>query len=267
MVVLKTGEFFGKINNFFHDENFTLSVTEYDQDDQLASEKHYHFHPNIFFILRGGVLEKCRGSCSENQTGSISFYHAGEPHQNIRELFPLKSINIEVEDSFLSKYDFTVNRLEESISINPDMKFLMLQIYREIEESDSLTPISIKMAFLSLLTKSEELTSYNQWPSWMKHIDELLHECWNETLSLEDLSRITGVHPVTISKHFSKYLGCTLGQYMRKLKVERSLSLIKRNIPLTSIAFQCGFADQSHFIRNFKQYTGLLPLEYRKIVG
>ncbi|MEW6737177.1 MAG: helix-turn-helix domain-containing protein [Acidobacteriota bacterium] len=34
---------------------------------------------------------------------------------------------------------------------------------------------------------------------------------------------------------------------------------------LTEIALHCGFADQSHFTRNFKEITGFLPKEFRKI--
>lgn len=267
MVVLKPGEFFGHIDSIFQEENFTLSVTDYDQDDLVASEKHYHLQPNIFFILRGGVLEKCSGFWSENQTGSISFYHAGEVHQNIRKSFPLKSINVEVEESFMATHGFDESKIEAAILTNPDTKFLMLEIFREINENDSLTPISIKMLLLGLFAKYQELKSYRQWPVWIKKIVELLNESWNETPSLEDLSKSVDVHPITISKHFSNYSGCTLGQYMRKLKIEKSLSLIKSNKPLTRVAFECGFADQSHFIRNFKLYTGYLPQEYRKIVG
>jgi AraC family transcriptional regulator len=36
---------------------------------------------------------------------------------------------------------------------------------------------------------------------------------------------------------------------------------------LTEIAFECGFADQSHFIRSFKNYYEVTPSEYRKLIG
>ncbi|WP_446725123.1 helix-turn-helix domain-containing protein [Mucilaginibacter sp. SJ] len=53
---------------------------------------------------------------------------------------------------------------------------------------------------------------------------------------------------------------------VRTLRVERSLSLMKHeNISLTEIAYSSNFSDQSHFIRNFKHCTALLPKQYRKL--
>jgi AraC family transcriptional regulator len=53
---------------------------------------------------------------------------------------------------------------------------------------------------------------------------------------------------------------------MRRLKIEKSLYLLKdSSFSLTEIAAECGFSDQSHFIRTFKQLTGFLPNSYKKI--
>ena len=35
-----------------------------------------------------------------------------------------------------------------------------------------------------------------------------------------------------------------------------------RESSLTSIAYDCGYFDQSHFIREFKSFTGIAPSEY-----
>ena len=53
---------------------------------------------------------------------------------------------------------------------------------------------------------------------------------------------------------------------MRKLKVEKALTLIKNtSSDLTEVALTCGFADQSHFIRTFKQVIGFLPRQFQKL--
>ena len=103
-------------------------------------------------------------------------------------------------------------------------------------------------------------------PFWVKSLNELLNDCWNENPNLQDLSQILNLNPITISKHFPKYFGCTLGEYMRRIKINRSLSLIQsKNTNLTEISFQCGFSDQSHFIRTFKNQTGFLPKQFQKL--
>jgi AraC family transcriptional regulator len=51
------------------------------------------------------------------------------------------------------------------------------------------------------------------------------------------------------------------------MRIEKSLSLLPdKNLSLTEIAFDCGFADQSHFLRCFKQITGNTPSAYRKLL-
>jgi AraC family transcriptional regulator len=103
-------------------------------------------------------------------------------------------------------------------------------------------------------------------PNLLDKIVELLNDNWNSEISLSDLAFVANVHPKTISKHFPRYFNCTLGEYRRIIKVDKSLSLIKTsNLSLTEIAYECGFYDQSHFTATFKYMTGFRPKEFQKI--
>jgi AraC family transcriptional regulator len=122
------------------------------------------------------------------------------------------------------------------------------------------------MLLLNLIHANPETDAKNSSPGWTKTVAEITRDKWNEPLTLKDLSEAAGVHPITISKHFPKYFSCTFGEYMRRLKIEKSLYFLKvSRFSLTEIAFECGFSDQSHFIRTFKQMTGFLPNKYKKI--
>jgi AraC family transcriptional regulator len=115
------------------------------------------------------------------------------------------------------------------------------------------------------VNSSNKINNQNK-PQWVSLLQEILNDRWNEQLTLNELCTLTQVHPVTISKNFTKYFTCTLGEYMRKLKIDRSIRLIKnQNLSLTDIAFECGFADQSHFIRTFKELTGWLPKKFQQL--
>lgn len=94
----------------------------------------------------------------------------------------------------------------------------------------------------------------------------MLNDRWNESPSLKDLSTALGIHPVTIPKLFPKYFSCPFGEYLRRLKIEKSLQMIKKSsASLTEIAYECRFYDQSHFTRVFKNLTGFSPLAYAKL--
>jgi AraC-like DNA-binding protein len=161
---------------------------------------------------------------------------------------------------------FALNSYIDAVESTPDAKFLMLKIYQELIANDKLTITSIHMLVAGFLEKAKYWQIETKSPAWIKTVHSLLHDRWNETLNLDDLSAATGVHPGTISYYFPKYFSCTLGHYLRKLKIDRALTFIKSSEKsLTEVAYECGFYDQSHFIRTFKTYTGWLPTQYHKL--
>jgi AraC-like DNA-binding protein len=59
-----------------------------------------------------------------------------------------------------------------------------------------------------------------------------------------------------------------LGEYYRRRRLEAGRArLANPDLPLSRVAFEVGFADQSHFTRTFKQYTGMSPGQYRTFLG
>lgn len=141
----------------------------------------------------------------------------------------------------------------------------MVKVYRELIAADDLALPSIQMLLLEFLKRSEKWRYEQNIPEWMRKIHALMNDRWTETLTLHDLAMAAGVHPVTVSHYFPQYFACTIGAYLRKLKVERALQLLKSGCTLTETAYSCGFFDQSHFIRIFKELTGYLPAQYQKI--
>jgi AraC family transcriptional regulator len=231
-----------------------------------AAARHYHESSHVNFVLYGGVTDRRKNRETERLSGELMFFHAGEPHATIIESFPTKSINLVIEHEFLQANLATESSINSAVERNPQAKFLMLKIYRELISADVFSDSAIKMLLLNLIHANPETDSRKTSPGWIKTVAELTRDKWNESLALKDLSEAAGVHPITISKHFPKYFSCTFGEYMRRLKIEKSLYFLKAStFSLTEIAAECGFSDQSHFIRTFKQFTGYLPGNYKKI--
>ena len=134
---------------------------------------------------------------------------------------------------------------------------------------DFVSTIEIETLFLKATDQMISKSGNQQLrlPAWTKKINEILYNSDPEKITLDYLSTELNIHPVHISRDFSKHFNCSLGCYLRKIKVEKALSLLSnKDLSLTSIAFDCGFADQSHFLRCFKNITGFKPSEYRKII-
>ncbi|GAB5555263.1 MAG: hypothetical protein Sapg2KO_48540 [Saprospiraceae bacterium] len=264
MEVLKKGEYTGDIVSRLSLDGNIITNTHYSTE---KNNPHWHAHENfhISFVFQGGKAETSRSTTYGKKTGTIFAYHAGEKHRWISNEGVSKSANIEIGSSFLKRYSLSECEIKESLYTNVDTKAIILKIQSEMMFKGTDSTNSIQSLLLELVSGSSEVKKRVR-PQWIKDLTVLLHDNWNDQITLKEMSEIVGVHPVTISKYFRNYFSCTLGEYQRKLKIEQSIELIKHSDQsLSEIAFFCGFADQSHFIRNFKKMTGFLPKHFQKL--
>ena len=70
-----------------------------------------------------------------------------------------------------------------------------------------------------------------------------------------------GFSEAYFSKFFKKIAGMTFSQYLNRVKVEEAVRLLRENkgLPVTEIAFRCGFNTIRNFNRIFKEVTGCTP--------
>ena len=259
------GKYLGSTSNELDFEGNLLAVTRY--EDCIDSDWHYHEKSVFPVVLNGSCLENRKQSKHEWKPGDVRFYEKGVVHRNCYHQEHSRNFNLELNDKWLEKYDVGLSGDPDNNVLGPaDIKFLFIQLYREFLNQDSASQASLNSILLHIMGhKSHEITS-NKTPPWVSRIREFLHDNWSTNLALKEMSGIIGIHPITISKNFTRYFGCTLGEYMRKIRIEKAISMIRStNLTLTDIAFTCGFADQSHFIRWFKKFTGTVPLQYRKM--
>ena len=103
-------------------------------------------------------------------------------------------------------------------------------------------------------------------PGWVRELKEIIQDQVDASLNLTELSKSLNINPSYLSREFSKHFNnLSFGEYTRKLRIERSMELIKSNThSLTEIAYLTGFSDQSHFTRIFKQHTGKNPSAFKK---
>jgi AraC family transcriptional regulator len=263
MLMLEKGTYLGRVLDLSEADGILAGATSYYPGDG-TEVMHYHENPHLSFMLRGGGVIKLKSAEFERLSGQLMFFHAGEAHQCISKLFPARNVNLEIESAFLRDNRITEATISASLLKNPNAKFIMLKVYKELLAADDFSGSSIKMLLLNLICAARRVEK--DAPHWVGMIRELMNDRWNEPLALRDLAVAAGVHPVTVSKFFPKYFSCTFGEYMRRLKIEKSLRMIKSEPrSLTEVAYECGFYDQSHFTRTFKNLTGFLPNSYAKL--
>ncbi|HSP89131.1 MAG TPA: AraC family transcriptional regulator [Ignavibacteriaceae bacterium] len=87
--------------------------------------------------------------------------------------------------------------------------------------------------------------------------------------SLKEISGIVGYSQKHSIKIFKDHVGVTPKEFLKIIRFQKAIAEIdqKRNINWASLASDCGFYDQSHFIADFKTFSGFTPVEYVKLKG
>ncbi len=81
--------------------------------------------------------------------------------------------------------------------------------------------------------------------------------------NIADIASRYGISSRYLQKLFLEHVGVTPKLYNKINRFRHSLRHIGTNQnSLTSVAYQAGYADQSHFIRDFKSFAGITPSEY-----
>jgi len=264
---LKTGEFYGQTKEIIRLGGITLTDTEYTHD---KVDWHYHENAYFTFILEGQVLEGNKKETYHCGSGSLLFHNWQDAHYNIKPPGYTRGFHIEMDREWFNTLDIKLDKGQGSMQLrNPKLKFLMYKLFKETKNQDvtgSLGIQTILLQSLSLMLQGQETLSRSV-PLWVSKIKSILHDTASQNWTLQALAQTLDIHPVHLSRDFSKYFNCTLSDYIRSIKIERSLALMpNKNLSLTDIAFQCGFADQSHFIRCFKALNTITPFHFRKLL-
>lgn len=124
--------------------------------------------------------------------------------------------------------------------------------------------LTLILAKLYPLTKPI-LTEVSQEEDLIRRALTRIHETFQEDLPQEDLARELGVTHWYLSHLFNAHLKMGYRTYVNALRVEQARRmLLTTGLPVTDIAYRCGFNSQSSFNRAFRNWFHTTPREMRE---
>ena len=82
---------------------------------------------------------------------------------------------------------------------------------------------------------------------------------------LDDLAKVAGMSKLRFLRSFIRTIGITPHSFITERRLQRARLLLNRtDAPIASIAYECGFAHQSHLGALLNSQVGLTPVRYRK---
>lgn len=245
-------------------------LTETFHEPRLILPRHDHECANINFTLDGSFRETVGNRPQECETGSLLVKPPGEAHGNkygrqgahclIIELTPPRLDDIR---AFTNLFDTPAHVKGGTLSL------IMRRIYDELRGQARGFELVIEGLILEMLGQTFRQNNPRDCPTpprWLTHAQELIHQHFAEKLSLRVLADAVQIHPSHLARTFRKYHRCSVGAYVRRLRIEYAAQeILKSASSLTDISLAAGFSDQSHFTHEFKRQLRTTPAEYKKL--
>lgn len=266
MEQLHKGTFFGNTGRAITLNGLTLTETDYVHSHV---DWHYHELPYFTYLLQGQLLEVNQRQSYQCVAGDLLFHNWHDAHYNRKPGGLARGFHVEIDGKWLQQFDISLDQCSGSFQLSdPELMIRMARLYRASFYDQADLPLALETALIGLLEGMSEVeaSGCKQKPAWVGKVKALIHDQYASALSLQMIAREGGVHPVHMCRDFSRYFHCTPSAYIRKVRIERSLPLLHdQSLRLSDIAYDCGFADQSHFIRAFRAQMGCSPGQYRRV--
>jgi len=227
---------------------------------------HAHELPLFCAVLEGGYEEHHQGKTRHCTSSTMLFHAAGEEHLERFDDAGGRSLIIEAAPSWFEKVCEDLPICMRTVAVDGGLARLAgSRLYEEFLAGDAVSPLVIEGLLLQLTADFFRILDREpRAPRWLALVTELLEARYREAFSLSAIGREVGAHPVHVAQVFRRFHGCTIGEYVRRMRVDFACrELAATDAPLAQIAAESGFADQSHFARTFRSVTGMSPSRYR----
>jgi len=99
----------------------------------------------------------------------------------------------------------------------------------------------------------------------IKKVYEYIHENFNRKISLNEISELVNMSPVSFNRFIKKRTGKTFIEYTNDTRISYATRwLIETDLSISEISYKCGFNNIANFNRVFKKVKNITPSEFRE---
>ena len=107
-----------------------------------------------------------------------------------------------------------------------------------------------------------------EWHPAVARALELLHRA-PALPTITEVTREVGVSSRRLIQLFREQVGLTPKRYCRVLRFQQVIRAThrRREVRWADVAYDCGYADQAHLTREFREFSGFTPTQYLRLRG
>jgi AraC family transcriptional regulator len=233
----------------------------------MRQERHRHDSACLSFVASGRYEERVGRQAHSRTMVTLISHPAGEKHAvSFESDVRIVSIEFRGNGGTRSNADTSDRGSSHRSEL---VAWLGDRLRREMARTDSASSLAIDGLISEMLAESSRgnvLREEKRRAAWLTRATDFVQDNFTTVFSLQEVADVAGVHSAHLSRVFRQKMGCTVGEYVRRLRFEFACQqVLSTEKPLCEVAYEAGFADQSHFHRVFLGHVGITPFNYRKL--
>ncbi len=249
------------------------------QYDKQNFSRHSHEGYTIGLIETGAQRFYRTGGHHVAPKNTIILVNADEVHSGhsaseggwaYRAMYPLPQ-QLETISKELYLPNHGIPYFPKAVVEDPELASQLRLVFNTLQNSDNrlLRESLIYSTMIKLMGKhakakppSLNTTKIQQ---QVRLVKEFLDDLPQVDVSLEELANMSAVSPFHLIRSFQKEFGLPPHAYQIQSRLRLARKLLKQGHSISNTAQECGFHDQSHFHRHFKNANGYTPGQYLKM--
>ncbi|UUZ83635.1 helix-turn-helix domain-containing protein [Paenibacillus sp. P26] len=145
--------------------------------------------------------------------------------------------------------------LGDRATIDYFLKLNTMDAIRVWFKEELFKPVS---AFMNQQAESQYINIANQ-------MVKLIHERFDQDISLESCASTLNFHPVYLSRVFKKEMGINFSEYLAEYRMNMAKNWLEQtHLKISEIAEKLNYTNTTAFIRTFRKIVGMTPGQYRE---
>ena len=217
----------------------------------------------------------CRNQEYDTQRGDVILFNPRETHNCAPvagEVLDYRAINVPVDVMDKAVKEITGKHIhlqfKDTLIPQAELALSIRELYDVIVSQSSLLVREEVFYFLIEQLLEEHMVpveASRELTEAVKAMKEYLDTHYEESISLDTLSKISKMSRYQLLRLFTREVGVSPYRYLQSIRIAKAKRLLEQGEAIGKLALDCGFSDQSHFTNYFKSFIGITPKQYQSI--
>jgi len=232
-------------------------------------EDHQHSNAYLSFVIAGEYVESVGRVSVACATYRVRFHPPGEVHADRFGPRGAHCLNLKLDERW--NEDIAELGLTDPCDalVVDTAVWMALRAWREFQQPGELSMIALEeiaAAMLGRCTGARREAHALRSHAGIRRAVAFVRESPEGSVTLRDAAAAAGLHPTHLARVFRARMGCTLGDYTRRVRAVRALDDMQCHPrwSLARVAAESGFADHPHLSRVFAKTFGASPSDVRR---